>query len=199
MIFSAPFSGALYRWFAQCLASKGQPVSPGILEETQGYYDHAFTGAREIADVAIATLVMFDGVYLGAGDLPAPDAMREHLKVAGRGRRSFSSHLGVTIGANALHDAYRILGTADDIRSLAEVPIVATALKDVPAVEHAMELTEAVADALLVGEYARPLICGSRRRGVLNALIATGVINQRVLYRDASPLAGLKGRSDHAG
>lgn len=192
VIFSAPFSGALYRWFAQCLAMKGHSVSPGILNETEGYYHHAFTGARDITDVAIATLIMVDGVYLGGGDLPAPDTMREHLKVASRARRSFSSDLGVTIGANALHDAYRILGDADDIRSLASLPVVATALTGVPAAEHAMELAGAVADALLVGEYARPLICGSRRRGVLNALIATGVINQGILYRDTSPLAGLR-------
>lgn len=192
VIFSAPFSGALYRWFAQCLALKGHAVSPGILEETQGYYHHAFTGARDITDVAIASLVMFDGVYIGGGDLPAPNTMREHPKVASRARRSFSSDLGVTIGANAFHDAYRLLGDADDIHSLASLPVVATALKDVPAPEHAMELAGAVADALLVGEYARPLICGSRRRGVLNALIAAGVINQGMLYRDASPLAGLR-------
>lgn len=167
-------------------------MSPGILEGTQGYYHHAFSGAREIADVAIATLVMFDGVYLGAGDLPAPNAMRAHLKAGGKGRKSFSTDLGVTIGANAYHDAYQILGNADDIRDLAHFPVVATALQDVPAAEHELELIGAVADALLVGEYARPLICGPRRRGVLNALIETGVINQRMLYRDASPLAGLR-------
>jgi hypothetical protein len=192
VIFSAPFSGALYRWFAQCLAVKGHSVSPGIFEETQGYYHHAFTGADEIKDVAIASLVMFDGVYLGAGDFAAPDAMREHHKMGGLVRRSFSSDLGVTIGMNALHDAYRFLGDADDIHSLASLPEVANALKDVPAPEHAMELAGAVADALLVGEYARPLICGSTRRGVLNALISAGVINQGMLYRDPSPLAGLR-------
>lgn len=192
VIFSAPFSGALYRWFAQCLASSGQQVSPGILEHREGYYHHAFAEAREITEVALATLVMVDNVYLAGGDLPAPAAMRAHLKGTVRGRHAFRDDLGVTIGANALHEARQILGNSDDVRSLALLPAVAAALHDIPVAEHEMELAGAVADALLVGEYRRPLVCGARRRGVFDALISVGVINQRMLYQDSSPLAGLR-------
>jgi len=55
-----------------------------------------------------------------------------------------------------------------------------------------LEVTGAVADAMLVREHRVPLICGRRRRQVINCLIRMQVISREMILGHDSPAENLR-------
>jgi len=182
VVFSAPFSGAVFSWFEDCLRGDSHRYDTSH----PGYYSHAFRGAQQFQSQALASLVMLDDIYLAAGDFRTPLLMRGDAT-----RKRTPADLGVTVGPNFMHDASRLVGSHEDALALAREPELRDLLSSLPQQELWLEIVGAVADALLIGELKRPLVCGTQRRSVINALIGLGVITQEILFADSSPTAGV--------
>lgn len=187
VLFSAPYSGALYGWFMQRKEEFSPDLPPYPMEAP--YFRHALRGAARARTTALAALVMFDRVYLAAGDLAAPSQMRSSLNDGMPRRRDFSGHLGITVGQNLMHYAGIHVGV-DNIPDIAKAPGMPTALRSIPQDEYWNEIVGAVADAMLVGILGVPLICGPRRRKVIQALINLGIIDRAMIFGHPSPTAG---------
>lgn len=191
VIFSAPYSAAIFYWLAEQLRDRGEAVAPyDELARGAGYYRHAFRGAPAAVPLAITSTIMLDDIYIRGGDFAAPGAMRLQ-RAADRKLSGFGSGLGITVGPNLLHDASRCVGNSDDLVALATETEFGGFFDDWDRDEVRLELENAIADAMLVGELGRPLVCGPSRRAVIDALVRIGVITQEMLFADPSPLAGI--------
>lgn len=190
VLFSAPYSGAVYQWFAECGPEFDPNVRPDLPTAPPGYYSHALRGSRKLRDVALASLVMFDQVLLASGDLPAPSSMIPWTRPWRTAEQSRVPSLGVTVVQNAIHAASQYIG--DSVPDIARQPEVRSVFRRLHPDEWWFEITGAVSDAMLVREHHVPLICGRRRRKVINGLIRMQVISREMLLGSASPIGNLR-------
>lgn len=190
VLFSAPYSGAVYQWFAECGPEFDPNVRPEFPTAPPGYYSHALCGSRKLRDVALASLVMFDQVLLASGNLPAPSSMIPWTRSRRTSEQLKVPSLGVTLVQNAIHAASQYIGSS--VPDIACHPEVWSVFRRLHPDEWWFEVTGAVSDAMLVREHHVPLICGRRRRKVINGLIRMQVISREMLLGSASPIDNLR-------
>ena len=179
VILSYPFVGAFYWW----IQSKGEYAMS--TRPSHPYYRHLYGDVQNHLDMALAATVIFDEVYITAADSGYPNSTQKG------GETTRINGLSVTADWDVLFAAQ---GMESDVLEDALLdPILSRILGKVPRQARPHVLRDAISDAMLVGKYRVPLICGAGRSAIINRLISIGLVTKEMLT--GSPLFRLGERS----